>query len=184
MDEIRPSDYDTTTSECNWSSLYSPTNVRYILAIRPHSATPSLHCVTPPTSSDTIAKRLRTPHRNSASIQQYLRYRTQHHGKGHLSPTEDHVLPDDVLPPGPLPLWLERTEEVEDREVLARVKQDIMEEGKKVVLLYDRDDGVSDDVRQFCIQSGWQCYEWFDYVGCEADTVIIMGKAVKAIPTL
>ena len=95
-----------------------------------------------------------------------------------MSPTDDHVLPDDVLPPGPLPLWLERTEEVEDREVLARVKQDMMEEGKKVVLLYHKDDGVSYDVTQFCRQSGWQCYEWQNYVGCEADTVIIMGKAV------
>ena len=178
VDEIPASDYDTTTSECNWSSLYSPTNVRYILAISPDSATPSLHFVTPPTSSDTIAKRLPTPHRNSASIQQYLRYRIQHHGQDYLSPTDDHVLPDDVLPPGPLPLWLERTEEVEDREVLARVKQDIMEEGKKVVLLYDRDDGVSDDVTQFCRQCSWQCYEWRDYIGCEADTVIIMGEAV------
>ena len=152
--------------------------MRYILAIRPDSATPSLHFVTPPTSSDTIAKRLPTPHRNSASIQQYLRYRIQHDGSRYLSPTDDHVLPDDVLPPGPLPLWLERTEEVEDREVLARVKQDIMEEGKKVVLLYDRDDGVSDDVTQFCRQSGWQCYHINDYIGCEADTVIIMGEAV------
>ena len=176
LDEVVPTDRDGVVG-ADWAGLTTRGSVSYILALSPLSTSDTLHSVTPPVDRQTLSVRLSTPYRNSRPIRQYLLYCVYHAASNYLSPSEDRELPGHLLPAGALPVWVERTEHVEDREVLEKVRDEYVGEGQTVTVLYNKDED-SEGGRQWCREQGWPYRAWHDYVGSEAGVVVVMGRAV------
>ena len=112
-----------------------------------------------------------------------LRQFTIHHGlsKGYMSTSGDEELPQDVLPPGPLPLWVERTESVGDREVLQYLSDQTV--GHTTVLYLDYySDNYSSELSDMCAERGWGYRGIVNYYGCEDSTVICLDSGYVLLP--
>ena len=84
----------------------------------------------------------------------------------------DQELPDDQLPPGQAPVWIEPPEGVTEVEMLERVEEIIGREYTDVMVLhyYDEDDLAG----AWCKERGWQ-YHWANNItGCEAKCVVLL----------
>ena len=115
-----------------------------------------------------------------ASLRKYSLYTIQHVLSNlYLSTSEDEELLQDVLPPGPLPLWVERTESVGDREVLQYLSDQTV---GHTTVLYDNSDGYSSELSDMCAERGWGYCAILDYHGCEAATIICLGSACVLYP--
>ena len=84
----------------------------------------------------------------------------------------DQELPDDQLPPGQAPVWIEPPEEVTQVEMLERVADIIGLEYTDVMVLYH---GGDDDLAAaWCKERGWQYHFARNITGCEARCVVIL----------
>ena len=128
IDEVFAAGKEVTNDNPDWSELRTSDNTNYVIAIRPlDPSIKKLFTVTPPRDKTTLSTRLLTPYRNSGNIRRLVKYYINHGGNQFLSPDCDSDLPDTVLPPGPLPVWIERTGEVEDSQVLDRVHSQVLD---------------------------------------------------------
>ena len=69
------------------------------------------------------------------SVGTFYKYFISHHEKEYLSMANDQELPDDQLPPGQAPVWIEPPEEVTEIEMLERVEEIIGREYTDVMVL-------------------------------------------------
>ena len=91
-------------------------------------------------------------YRNNHNIRQLLLCRIKHFGSTYISTSEDHELPPHCLPPGGKPVWVERTQEGGDTEVLEYVKT-IVTVGHSVTTLYYTEQ-YSEIARTWCDNHG------------------------------
>ena len=96
--------------------------------------------------------------------------------------TNDQELPDDQLPPGQAPVWIEPPEEVTEVEMLERVEEIIGREYTDVIVQHDAEETRKREVRQtatWCKERGWQ-YHWAHRItGCEAKCVVLLNCSLK-----
>ena len=88
---------------------------------------------------------------------------------------DDEELPDDQLPPGLTPIWIQPPDGVTQVEMLERVKEVMRVIGHEtdVMVLYVHDD--SDEVaRAWCGEEGWQFHNARNIYGCEARCVVLL----------
>ena len=84
----------------------------------------------------------------------------------------DQELPDDQLPPGQAPVWIEPPEGVTQVEMLERVEEIIGREYTDVMVLYW---GIEDDsAAAWCKERGWQYHDTVNITGCEAKCVVLL----------
>ena len=89
----------------------------------------------------------------------------------------DQELPDDQLPPGQAPVWIEPPEGVTQVEMLERVEEIIGREYTDVMVLYHeyvRKYGKNDLAGAWCKERGWQFHDVDNITGCEAKCVVLL----------
>ena len=85
----------------------------------------------------------------------------------------DQELPDDQLPPGLTPIWIQPPDGATQVEMLVRVKEVMSVIGHEtdVMVVYL----VSDEVaRAWCGEEGWQYHHVGNISGCEARCVVLL----------
>ena len=85
----------------------------------------------------------------------------------------DQELPDDQLPPGLTPIWIQPPDGATQVEMLERVKEvirNIDHETDVMVLHYDSDEVA----RAWCGEEGWQYHHADNIYGCEARCVVLL----------
>ena len=92
---------------------------------------------------------------------------------GYLSMAKDQELPEDLLPPGKAPVWIEPPEGVTQVEMLERVEEIIDLEYTEVMVLRDYGD-EDDEAAAWCKERGWQYYDVLKITGCEAKCVVLL----------
>ena len=83
----------------------------------------------------------------------------------------DQELPDDQLPPGQAPVWIEPPKGVTQVEKLERVEENILEYSD-VMVLYDS--SANDRAAAWCKEKGWQYHAAYRITGCEAKCVVLL----------
>ena len=84
----------------------------------------------------------------------------------------DQELPDDQLPPGQAPVWIEPPEGITEVEMLERVEEIIGPEYTDVMVLsYRKKD---ERAAAWCKERGWQYHDATNITGCEAKCVVLL----------
>ena len=91
----------------------------------------------------------------------------------------DQELPDDQLPPGQAPVWIEPPEGVTQVEKLERVEEIIDSEYTDVMVLYPSDDDNDELAAAWCKERGWQYHHAWNITGCEAKCVVLLDCPLK-----
>ena len=100
-------DQGETNVKCDWSYLRFPKNVDVLMAVNPQGiAFNQRFQVIVPTNENTLARRLVGKHRNCASISALLdHYKALFEHSSYLESSLDMEL---EMPPGDLPLWIQK----------------------------------------------------------------------------
>ena len=106
------------------------------------------------------------------NVRTFYKYYISHHEKyWYLSMANDQELPDDQLPPGQAPVWINAPEGVTRVEMLERVEEIIGPEyTDAMVLSYSRNESVA----FWCEDRGWQYHSALNITGCEAKCVVLL----------
>ena len=88
-----------------------------------------------------------------------------------LDSSDDMPLDPNKLPPGRLPLWVERGVNVSDQEVLDFIKIEHVLEHETVTLLYREQ---KQEIDKICQQNGWRSIYWENIYGSEDQVVILL----------
>ena len=85
----------------------------------------------------------------------------------------DQELPDDQLPPGHTPIWIEPPMDANQVQMLNKIKsEDIARQYEDVMVLYER--SYDGEAASLCSGMGWK-YHWAGSIhGCEAQCVILL----------
>ena len=147
---------ETSPGGGDWAGFEPCDNVDFFIALAPWgrgSGGEPVYQVTPPADQQLVlSRRLLTPHRNCHQIRQLNLCLQYHFGGNYLSMAEDVAAP--LLPPGRLPLWVQRTEEESEVSVLEMVKEEYSNSLSVTVT-----DGLvesSEEVRVWCQGQGWR----------------------------
>ena len=82
----------------------------------------------------------------------------------------DEELPNDELPRGFTPIWIQPPSDATQAEKLKRVKSFIGQETDVMVLPGSMEDQEAD----WCRDQGWNVMDIFDFAGCEARCVVVL----------
>ena len=113
------------------------------------------------------------PHRNCKEIAAFLKFFVQHGGGRYLSGTEEDEQASH-LPPGQLPVWVERSEEVTDEQVLEFIKENYLAETNLsgTVLYYSGDPIAA--AKDWCRKHGWKYLDEDEITGSEDQCIVLM----------
>ena len=90
---------------------------------------------------------------------------------GHLSTAADKELPDDQLPAGHTPVWIEPPRGVTEVQMLERVETMAGQYQDVMVLYYiTRDERAA----AWCKERGWKYHNALNIYGCEAQCVVLL----------
>ena len=127
VDEVFPMSKEEAKGggdKADWSSLTSREGVDFLLALSTKADNRHFFKVIPPEDSGVLWQRLTTAHRNCTEIGAFLQFFVQHRA-GYISSTEEDQQAEH-LPPGRLPVWVEKSIEVTDDEVFDFVKENYL----------------------------------------------------------
>ena len=82
----------------------------------------------------------------------------------------DIELPNDELPRGFTPIWIQPPSDATQAEKLKRVKSFIGQETDVMVLPGSMENREAD----WCIEQGWNVMDSWDFTGCEARCVVLL----------
>ena len=83
----------------------------------------------------------------------------------------DQELPDDQLPRGHTPIWIEPPSDATEVQMLERCEDIVGGRYKDVMVLYSIN---SPAALSWCGERGWQYHDAEDITGCEAKCVILL----------
>ena len=154
----------------NWTSFQPCDNLDFMIALAPWSrGSGRVYQVTPPADQQLVLTRqLLTPHRNCHQIRQLYLFFLHHYGGIHLSPAEDLAAP--LLPPGRLPIWVQRTREESDVSVLEMLKEEYTN-SLSVTLI---EGYTNEEARGWCRRQGWRYVAEGSVTGSEDQCVVLM----------
>ena len=126
-----------------------------------------------------FAKQLRTRHRNSFLLSNFLIHLTYNYNKVHqteynfqcLSPTEDLPLDTSNLPDGEVTLWYHQNEDISDIEILQFLHTTYLPEDCQV-LVSPCEQNLSLRVYDWCREKNWDVVTHGNMTGSERDFVI------------
>ena len=105
------------------------------------------------------------------NVRTFYKYYISHHEKNVLSMANDQELPDDHLPPGEAPVWIEPPEGVTQVDMLEKVEKIIGLKYTDLIVLYV---GTDDLAGAWCKDRGWQYHHAKYITGCEAKCVVLL----------
>ena len=156
----------------DWSSLASKGGVDFIVALTSWASSKTFYQVVPPTNVGVVSQRLSTPHRNCAGIASFLKFYVHHLGNTYLSTELDQIA--EHLPPGKLPVWVERSWEVEDADVFTFINQAyVAGTNKNVTVLHERSN-ASAMAEVWCTAHGWRYMEKNMIYGSEDQCIVLV----------
>ena len=125
-----------------------------------------------PKNENTFSKRLVGKHRNCQSISELLEhYKALYKHNSYLDSSAD--MESDVLPPGNLPIWIQKKKTESHYNILEYIK-DNFTSSYSVTLLYHM--SISDiehiSISQWCKENNWRFIEAGKVVGSEDQFVI------------
>ena len=177
MDEILSGSNDGKTSD--WSNLTTNLlNVDFIFALNPLGFEHLNFQVNPPIDENTLSYRLMCKHRNCYPIANFITYTNTHMLKTVLSPDDDSKLLLEQLSNGKLPIWIERTEDVSDIDVLSMVKEDHINPTRSVTLLYNAAKPITESLRTWCQHQNWRYCPPEKFFGCEDQFIVTLDTNV------
>ena len=175
VDEVIPmskEEEDNDAGKADWSSLRSPEGVDFIVSLHTFASSAAVWEVVPPTDSRVLSHRLTTPHRNCADIARYLKFQIEHENGMYLSGIEEDEQAEH-LPPGRLPVWMERSQEVTDGEVLDFINENFVAEAHlSVTVLYGDDPNAK--AEEWCSEHRWRYLSAAEIWGCENQCVVMI----------
>jgi len=173
--------------EHEWSDLVVADNVDWIMAVSPGGYTNcgnDFYDIKPPSSSNTtLTKKLLRRYRNCKEIRNFHNFWLEHGKFGHMSLSEEKFADDALLPSGELPLWIEVTTRIGDKEALEIIASKYTA-GMSVTLTYPMpilpkqakkmDD--SDTLADHCKAHGWSYMKDINAQGTEDECFIIIRR--------
>ena len=175
VDEVNPmSKEEKAKDSCiaDWSKLTSRDGVDCLISLQTYTNSKSPFEVVPPENEHIVGQRLQTPHRNCAGIAAFLKYTIEHTGVTYLSTENDQQA--KFLPPGGLPVWVERVREVTDDQVLDFINENLLDEIEGGTVLYQQGNPSGAGERWCTTNSGWRYVEGPKIVGSEDRCVVLM----------
>ena len=167
IDEVYPVSKEEQSKDeefmADWSSLKTKEGVHFILSFSTFSSTSAFFNVTSPTDKEILCQKLTVPHRNCAEIAKLFQFQIQHLGRAYLGGTE-HDSQAVHLPPGRLPIWVERSKEVTDEEVFDFINRNYVTETKFTVTVCLPEE-PRERAEKWCIDHGWKYLEKTRIVG-------------------
>ena len=162
-----------TNFKCDWSNLIFPKNVDVLMAVNPQGiAFKHRFEVIVPTNENTFSRRLIGKHRNCPSISALLdHYKALFEHNSYLESSIDMEL---EMPPGNLPVWIQKEKTESHCNILEFIKNNFTS-FYSVTLLYRNSSFLISDIdhmSQWCKDNGWRCIEAGKVVGSEDQFII------------
>ena len=179
VDEVHPmskEEEDKNASKADWSSLRSLEGVDFIVSLSTFASSEEVWEVVPPTDSRVLSHRLTTPHRNCAEIARYLKFQLHHEytmNGMYLTDIEEDKQAEH-LPPGRLPVWMERSQEVTDGEVFDFINENYVAEAHLSVTVLHGGDDPSAKAEEWCSEHKWIYLDSAQITGSENQCVVMI----------
>ena len=158
-------------NNADWSSLTSREGVDFLLALSTKANNRHFFTVVPPEDSRVLWQRLTTAHRNCIEIGAFLQFFVQHcDGLSYISSTEEDQQAEH-LPPGRLPVWVEKSIEVTDDEVFKFVKENYLADASMSVTVLGHNGDPTDTAEN---RYGWRHLDDHVMNGSEDEGIILL----------
>ena len=134
--------------------------------------------MTAPSGSNVLAVQLMTKHRNSFQIALLLAHANKFFNDKNdiykcLDASLDNSLESSKLPPGPLPIWIQRSKESLDVEILDYLKAKFLQDVTNVTLVVSPfRQPFSQETEAWLIKEKWQTSNFHSMTGSETDNVV------------
>ena len=162
-----------TNIKCDWTGLKFSKNVDVLMAVNPQGIEFNQRFdVIVPTNEDTFARRLVGKHRNCSGISALLdHYKALFQHNSYLDSSLDTEL---EMPPGGLPIWIQKEEKESHFHVLQFIKDNYTSNFNTTLLYHDSSFHISevDYISQWCKDHKWRFIEAGKVVGSEDQFVI------------
>ena len=156
--------------------IYSFINV--LMAVNPagYNLTKLVEIMSP-LGSNVFNKQLFTRHRNSYQIAMVLAhinkfYKYRNIGYKCLGAENDTPLDASNLPSGPLPIWIQRSQETTDEEVLEYLNLSFLQGAKNVTLVHSFQKQFSQEAKSWLDQEKFKVLEFEHMTGSETDNLV------------
>ena len=181
IDEVISKKENECWNDFPLSSLdLSRTNIDLLLALNPAGSyyynLKTSSKVIPCEHPNTLQKQLFVKHRNNYETAVLMDHWFSEFKSNYLDSSNDMPLDPNKLPPGRLPLWVERGVNVSNQEVLDFIKIEHVLEHETVTLLYDEQQ--KQEIDKICQENGWRSIYWANIYGSEDQVVILLDLRV------
>ena len=133
--------------------------------------------IKPPSRKNVLAVQLKTKHRNSYQIAVLIAhinkfYKDRNESYKCLDSANDKPLEPSNMPNGPLPIWIQRSPETTDEQVLENLKSKILIDASNVYLVHSGERPLSTDVTLWLEKQKWKVVEFRSMVGSETEVLV------------
>ena len=177
LDEVQPCKYHEEINFDMSDLDISYANIDLLMAINPQDTlSKGKFNINPPKAIFTLTKQLIHRHRNSYVNGIFLEHYKSitETFRGILNPFYDKSLDPNLLPSGRLPIWIQRSPQVPDRQILDLIKREYMSDKEHATILTYKE---SEEIAQWCDQNGCRYigdkYPW----GIEDQVVVIFNSS-------
>ena len=134
--------------------------------------------ITSPSGSNILAKQLITRHRNSFQIAVLLAHinkfiQVQNDAYKCIDAANDRPLNATNLPLGYLPIWIQRSQDATDEEILRFLKESFLQEATNITLVHSFQKQFSTGVKSWLEQENWKVTEFRDMTGSETLNLVV-----------
>ena len=108
-----------------------------------------------------------------------MKFCVQHLGRAYLSGTDDDEQAEH-LPPGQLPVWVERTHKVTDGQVLNFIKERFVTGVNPSVTVLHYGVDPSAKAEEWCGELGWRYLDGAEMFGSEDKCIVLMDATISS----
>ena len=159
--------------------------INILMAINPAAYNMTIPVnITSPSGNNILAKQLFTKHRNSFQIAVLLAhinkfYKDKDGQYKCLDVANDKPLEASNIPTGPLPIWIQRSQDATDEEVLKYLKEYFLQKAIIVTLVHSRKQ-FSQSAKSWLDQENWKVRKFGDMTGSETDNLVAFIEDITA----
>lgn len=141
--------------------------------------------ITPPSWNNILAVQLKTKHRNSYKIALLIVHINKFYNEENedykcLDSTNDKLLDPFTLPSGPLPIWVQRSPEITNIQILVHIKANILREASDITLVYSDETPLSSELESWLENEKWKFLDFYDIIGSETEVLVVFIENIGA----